>query len=166
MPELELTRSRENRNMYELQDVGTLRLRGWLTKGATVQAGGRSYELSRRGIFAPVTEATDAAGSPVGEFRGRTLKRGGTLTWMGKEHTLRPASVFRERYALTEADGDRELATIESKGWGKRPVKISIDDPSSLDAGLLLFAAFVVRNLAEDASSAAGGSTAAVSAAT
>jgi hypothetical protein len=160
MAEIELTRSREDRNLYELQGVGTLRLRGWLTKGATAQAGARSYELARRGVFAPVTEATDAAGSPVGRFHGRTIHRGGTLAWMGKDYMLRPASRFRERYAL--ADGDRELATIEGKGWGKRPVKVTIDEPSSLDAGLLLFAAFIVRNLAEDASSTAGSVTAVV----
>ena len=34
---------------------------------------------------------------------------------------------------------------------------MSVDDPGALDPGLLLFAAFVVRGLAEDASSAAGG---------
>src|SRR6185436_12325499 len=133
MPELELTRSREDRNLYELPDVGTLRLRGWFTKSATVQAGGRSYELTRRGIFAPVTEATDAAGSPVGEFRGRTLKRGGTLTWVGKDYSLTPASVLRERYALAAGDADRELATIESRGWGKRPVKVTAADLDAID---------------------------------
>jgi len=82
---------------------------------------------------------------------------------MGKEYALRPASMFRERYAL--AEGETELFTIEGKGWSKRPVKLSLADPTAIDPGLLLFAAFVVRGLAEDASSAAGGSTAATSAA-
>jgi hypothetical protein len=45
-------------------------------------------------------------------------------------------------------------------------VKVTVDDPAALDPGLLLFAAFVVRGLAEDASSAAGGATAASVAAT
>ena len=64
---------------------------------------------------------------------------------------LRPASKWRERYAL--ADGDHELAVFDGKGWGRRPVAVSVDDPGALDPGLLLFTAFVVRGLAEDASS-------------
>jgi hypothetical protein len=162
MAEIALTRTREDRNVYVLEGVGTLRLRGWFVKTATAEAGERSYEIGKRGLFAPVTEATDAAGTTVATFKGRAIKRGGTLTWQGKEYALRPASMFRERYALV--DGDRELATIEGKGWGKRPVRITVDDATSIDPGLLLFAAFVVRGLAEDASSAAGGSTAATSA--
>jgi hypothetical protein len=31
-------------------------------------------------------------------------------------------------------------------------VRLHVDDPAALDAGLLLFAAFVVRTLADDAS--------------
>jgi hypothetical protein len=42
------------------------------------------------------------------------------------------------------------------KRWRRRPVKITADGPRALDAGLLLFAAFVVRGLGEDASAAAG----------
>ncbi len=77
------------------------------------------------------------------------MRRGGTLRWVGSEFALRPASSWRERYAL--ADGDRELAVIEGKGWGRRPVKIIVDDSEPIEPGLLLFTAFVVRGLAEDA---------------
>jgi hypothetical protein len=43
-------------------------------------------------------------------------------------------------------------------------VNVSVDEPEAVDPGLLLFAAFVVRGLAEDANTAAAaGSTAAVS---
>ena len=48
------------------------------------------------------------------------------------------------------------VAVFDGKGWGRRPVKVSVDDPEALEAGLLLFAAFVVRGLAADAGSAAG----------
>ena len=34
---------------------------------------------------------------------------------------------------------------------------VSVEDPGALEPGLLLFAAFVVRGLAEDASSTAAG---------
>jgi hypothetical protein len=153
MPELELTRDRDDRKLYALAPVGTLRLRGWLGKAATAAAGGRSWEIARRGVFTPVVEATDAVGAPVGTFRGRGIKRGGALTWAGRAYALRPASMWRERYAL--ADGDRELAVLDGKGWGKRPVAVVVDDLAAVDPGLLLFAVFVVRGLAEDAGAVA-----------
>jgi hypothetical protein len=83
------------------------------------------------------------------------------LRWAGRELELRAASTWRARYAL--ADRDRELAVLDGKSWGRRPVKITVDDLGALDPGLLLFAAFVVRGLAEDAGgdAAAGASTAA-----
>jgi hypothetical protein len=163
MPELELTRSREDRKLYVLDGVGTLRLHGWLSRTATAEADGRSWEIARRGIFTSIFEATDASGATVGEFHGRTLRRGGTLRWGQRELELRPASAWRSRYAL--ADGERELAIFDGKGWGKRPVAVVIDDLSAVDAGLVLFTAFVVRGLAEDSSSAAAGATAAATSA-
>jgi hypothetical protein len=163
MPELELTRSREDRKLYVLDGVGTLRLRGWTSRGATAEADGRSWEIERRGVFTSTFEATDASGTTVGAFYGRTLRRGGTLQWGQRELELRPASAWRSRYAL--ADGERELAIFDGKGWGKRPVAVVIDDLSAIDPGLVLFAAFVVRGLAEDSSSTAGGASVAASSA-
>jgi hypothetical protein len=162
MPELELTRSREDRKLYILDGVGTLRLQGWLSRTATAEADSRSWEIGRRGVFTAVFEATDASGTTAGEFRGRALRRGGTLRWGTRELELRPASAWRSRYAL--ADGERELAIFDGKGWGKRPVAVVIDDLSAIDPGLVLFAAFVVRGLTEDSSSA-GGATAATTSA-
>jgi len=49
----------------------------------------------------------------------------------------------------------RELATLEGKGWGKRPVEVTVDDFGGIEPRLLLFATFVVRGLAEDASTTA-----------
>jgi hypothetical protein len=84
------------------------------------------------------------------------------LRWADRELTLRPASGWRERYAL--AEGERELALFDCKGWGKRPVKVTILEPAGVEPGLLLFTAFVVRGLAEDANAA--GAAAASTAAT
>ncbi len=159
MPEIELTRSREDRKLYVLDGVGALRLRGWTSRGARAETDGRNWEIERRGIFTATFEATDASGTTVGAFHGRTLRRGGTLSWDRRELTLRPASAWRSRYAL--ADGERELAVLTGKGGGKRPVKVEIDDLGAVDPGLLLFTAFVVRGLAEDASAAEGGAVAA-----
>ena len=153
MADLELTRTPDDRRLYALEGVGTLRLQGFGSRSAVAEARGVNWQLARRGFWGRQVEATDAAGSVVGEFEPRVVRRGGALRWHERDFALRPASSWRERYAL--ADGDRELAVLEGKGWGRRPVKVSVDD-DSIDPGLLLFAAFVVRGLAEDASGAAG----------
>ena len=163
MAELELTRSKDDRRRYELAGVGSLRLEGWMSRAATAEADGRSWRLGRRGVLRAVVEATDAAGTPVGRFMAGGLRRGGTLSWGDRTLQLRPASFWRERYAL--ADGEHELALFDGKGWGKRPVKITVEDPAAVDPALLLFTAYVVRGLAEDANAAAGGAAAAGAAA-
>ena len=157
MADLELTRTRGERRLYALEGVGTLRLQGLFARAATAEAEGTRWEIVR-GLWGRRVEATDVAGSAVGEFEPRSLRRGGTLRWAGREFALGPASNWRERYAL--ADGDRELALFDGKGWGGRPVKVTLDDPGAVEPGLLLFAAFVVRGLAEDAGAAAAGASA------
>jgi len=52
---------------------------------------------------------------------------------------------------------------FDAKSWGKRPVKISLPSPGSIEPGLLLCSAFVVHRLAATADSSAAGATAAVS---
>ena len=69
---------------------------------------------------------------------------------------MRPASSWRERYALS--DGGREVVVLEGKGWARRPVKVAVDDSAKVESGLLLFVCFVVRTLADEASGAAGAS--------
>jgi hypothetical protein len=162
--ELELTRTPNDRRLYALDGVGTLRLDGFASRGATAEADGTSWRLARRRFWERGIQATDAMGVVVGEFEPRTIRRGGALRWAGHELSLRPASAWRERYALV--DGDRELALLDGKGWGRRPVKVSIDDAGAVEPGLLLFATFVVRGLADDAGAAAGASAAASTAAT
>jgi hypothetical protein len=148
--ELELTRTAGDRRLYELAGVGTVRLKGWLSRTASVEASGRTWEISRRGLLRRTVEAADATGQAVGRFAPHGIHRGGTLRWLDRELVLRPVSRWRERYAL--ADGPRDLAVIEGRGWGRRPVKVTVDDARALDPGLLLFAAFVVRGVAQEAS--------------
>jgi len=128
--ELELRRTAEDRRLYALEGVGTLRLEGLGGRMATAEAGAESWHITRRG---------------------------GALRWAGRELALRPASRWRERYAL--ADGDRELAVFDGRGWDRRPVRVSVDDAAAGEPGLVLFAAFVVRGLAADASGAAAAGT-------
>jgi hypothetical protein len=161
MADLELTRTEGDRRLYALEGVGTLRLQGLFSRSATAEADGASWEIVRSGFWPQRTEATDAAGTVVGEFEPLgLLRRGGRCAGpAGSSNCARPAR--GARYAL--ADRDRELAVLDGKSWGRRPVKITVDDLGALDPGLLLFAAFVVRGLAEDAGgdAAAGASTAA-----
>jgi hypothetical protein len=153
MEEIELARVAGDRRLYALGDIGTVRLKGWTARAARAEADGRAWDIARRGLWRTGAEATDETGTTVGRFEPRGMRRGGTLRWGERELALRPASRWRERYAL--ADGDQELAVLDGKGWGRRPVMMRIDDPTPLDRGLLLFAAFVVRGLAEDAGAAA-----------
>jgi hypothetical protein len=160
MIDLELTRKPGERRLYVLERVGTLRLEGVASQRATAEADGERWRLGRPRFWSRATEATDASGAVVGEFEPRTVRRGGVVRWAGRELALHPASSWRERYALT--DGDRELALLEGGSWGRRPVKVSMDDLDAVEPGLLLFAAFLVRRLAHDAAAAAAaGATAA-----
>lgn len=159
MAELELTRSRNSRRLYEIAGVGTLRFAGLFSRRATAEAGAAAWSFGRRGVWQTTIEASDATGTVIGSFAPRTLRRGGSLRWGDRDLELRPASMWTERYAL--GDHGRELAVLDAKSWGKRPVTITIDEPGLLDPGLLLFAAFATRQLADDASATAGGASAA-----
>jgi hypothetical protein len=155
MAELELTRSRDDRRLYEIAGVGTLRYGGLFSRRATAEAGAAAWSFDRRGFWQTTIEASDATGAAVGSFAPRNLRGGGSLRWGARDFELRPASMWTERYAL--ADRDLELAVLDAKSWGKRPVRITVDEPNLVEPGLLLFAAFAVRQLAEDATATASG---------
>ena len=164
MAEFELVRSKDDRRLYTLGAMGSLRLEGLMSRRATATSAGMTWRIARAGFWGRRIEARGTADALVGAFDPRTIRRGGDLHWDGRAYEVRPASSWKQRYAL--AAGDVEVAVIEGKTWGKRPVKIEVVRPEAIEPGLLLFAAFVVRALAEDASAAAGGSVAATSAAT
>ncbi len=160
MTELELTRAPNDRRLYSLEGIGTVRLDGLFSNSANAEAAGSSWRINRRGFWQREIEATDAAGAVAGEFVPRDIRRGGRLCWGDHELTLRPVSPLRERYALSE--DNRALVLLDGKGWGGRPVKITLTESDAIEPGLLLFAAFVVHRLAVN-SSASAGSTAAIS---
>jgi hypothetical protein len=161
MAELELTRTAEDRRLFALDGVGTLRLEGWGSPRATADTGARSWHFARRGLWRRAIDATDSFGGMAGTFEPARKRRGGTLSWIDDELVLRPASMWRERYAL--ADGDHELAVLDGRDWGKRPVRVNVEDLDEIDPGLLLFATFVVRGLVVDAGAAAAAAAAATS---
>jgi hypothetical protein len=50
---------------YSLEGIGTVRLEGLFSSGATAEAGERGWRFTRRGFWQRVTEATEAAGFPA-----------------------------------------------------------------------------------------------------
>jgi hypothetical protein len=155
--ELELTRTESDRSVFALDGVGTVRFRGHGREAAIAEAGGREWVLARRRMFLPITTAHDGAGAFVGEFKpGWVNRRGVPLRWDGRALRLRKVSRWRQRYALL--DGDREVAVIGGMRSSAQPVMVTIDDPAAVDAGLLLFVAFVVHWLAQDSRPGAAGS--------
>src|SRR3954447_17423069 len=141
MIDLELIRTPDERDRYALEGVGTLHLQGIFSRQATAEAAGQRWQIARRGFWRQL-QATDAAGVVVGTF-DRRLRGGGILCWHGRELSLRRASMWRERSA--RADGEREIALLDARRWGPRPLTITVQDHTAVDAGLLLFSAFVVR---------------------
>ena len=156
MSELELTRCSPGRRLYSLEGVGTVRLEGLLGRTATAVADNETWRLSRRGFWQRGMEARDGADTVAGEYEPRGARRGGVIRWHGRELKLEPTSAFRERYSLTEPDEDPII--LDGHGWGKRPVRIVVPQLDSTDPGLLLFATFVVHQLAGDTATAAAAS--------
>jgi hypothetical protein len=160
MIDLELTRDPSDRRSYHLDGIGTVRLEGLFGRTGSARAvDGRGWRFTRRGFWRRIIEAVDATGAKVGEFTPRDLSRGGRLRWGPRELALQPVSM-RERYVLRE--NDHELALLTARGWGKRPVKITVVDPHAIDPALLLFAAFAVHQLAGDSLNAGSAGSAAV----
>ena len=153
MVELELRRSPGERRLYEISGVGTVRFEGFFSRRATAEASADAWSFARSGFWRSKIEAFDAGGTAVGSFNPRAMRRGGSLRWQDRDLELRLASMGTGRYAL--ADRDRELAVFDATSWSKRPVKITLDEPSLVEPGLLLFAAFIVREPGEDANAAA-----------
>lgn len=151
--DLELTRSPDDRRLYSLDGVGTVRLEGFTSRTATARTGASRWEFAPRSLWRRPVVATDEVGAEVGEFEPNSLRRGGALRWGGRSLVLRAASSWRERYALV--DGEHEIALLDGKSWGRTPVRVTVDDTQAVEPGLLLFAAFVVRRLADDAGAAA-----------
>ena len=158
MADLELKRAPDDRRLYALDGVGTVRVEGWRSPRATAETGSRSWHFTRHGFWRRSVEATDAFGGMAGAFEPHARRRagrgarGGALQWGGRDFMLRPASAWRERIALVE--GDHELVVLDGQGWGRQPVRVTAEDPAEFDPGLLLFCAFVVQGLAEDSGSA------------
>ncbi len=157
MADLELTRDDADKRRYVLDGVGALRLEGFARRRATIEAAGRTWQAASTGFWRRNVALTDSAGTTVAEFEPRKVLSGGTLRVGPRELQMGPASRWKSRWALR--DGERELAILEAKSWGKRPVAVTLEDLAAVEPHLLLFAAFVARQMADDAASAASAGT-------
>jgi hypothetical protein len=157
--ELDLTRADGDRRLYLLQGIGTIRLQGLLMRAATARSADAAWHFARHGFWQRTIQATASNGHVAGTFQPRDIRRGGILHWQAHHYTLRPDSTVRERYALRS--DRRELALLEAKGWWgwgtRRPLRLQLPDRAGAsDPGLLLFASFIVRTVADDANTTAG----------
>ncbi len=149
MTAMKLTRDSVDGDLWVLEGVGTLRRTGRISRAATAEAGALSWQSVRRGWVRPGFRAADATGAVVGEIKGRFMRRGETLRWADRVLVLRADELRRTGYVLLE--GERRLASMAPKRSGKRPLDVTVDDPT-IDPGLLLFMAFVVQAYSDDAS--------------
>jgi hypothetical protein len=145
----ELTRDRADAALWVLDGVGVLRRTGRISRAATAEADGRSWQIVRYGWVRTGFRAADATGAIVGELKGKRFGRGEALRWADRELRLQPDEARGAGYVLL--DGERRLATMTPKREGKRPLDVIVEDPAP-DAGLLLFMAFVVQAYSDDAS--------------
>lgn len=146
---MELTSDPADGDLWVLEGVGTLRRTGRISRAATAAAGGRAWTIVRFGWVRTGFRAADETGATVGALPGALMRRGETLRWGDRQLTLRPDAARRGGHVLR--DGERPLATMAPKREGRRPLDVTVDDPSA-DPGLLLFMAFVVQAYSDDAS--------------
>lgn len=154
MADLVLTLSPDDPRFYDLEGIGTLRLT-LASRGATAEAGVDRWRIAHRRWWRGAMDATDAAGTAIGSYEPRTVRRGGIMRWDAREFTLLPVGRWRrQRYVL--AEDDRELVILDGEGWNPRPVTVTVEDPGAIEPGLLLFATFLVRGMAAAADAASG----------
>jgi hypothetical protein len=127
MAELELTRSREDRRLYVLDGLGSLRLEGLMSRRATATAAGATWRIGRAGFWGRGVQAFGSANTLVGEFDPRAIRRGGELRWNGRLLELRPASPSRERYALAVAGWPRTPHPQRAVRASRQPVPAPVD---------------------------------------
>ena len=102
MANLELKRTSGERRLYALEGLGTLRMEGIASRSATAEAEGKSWRIARRHFWMRDIEATDAAGSTVGWFEPRALRRGGTCAGQAASwRCARPASGMNATHSPT-----------------------------------------------------------------
>jgi hypothetical protein len=160
MIEMQVTRARDDRRRYGLDEQAWWRRESWRSYTSHAVVDGRRLRFSRTGLFGRVATAEDAAtGEVVAEWRSR----GGRVSANGAELRLRRAGRWKSAWAL--ANDTSELVRLETRGWSGREMRLSVEPDARVSRVVLLFAAWLVACLAQDDSSAvaAAGTAAAAS---
>ena len=154
MAELTLTEDPGDKRHWTLEGVGDLRWEKGLFKNgeARLEASGASWSLERS-TFSSKAKALDATGSEAARYEPKVaFSRGGELVVGGRSWTLKPASHWKNRFALL--DGEAELATIETEGWAQRKVEVALEQEGAVPGEVLLMACWLVRGFAEESAAA------------
>ena len=126
------------------------RLRAHSADASALTRDGTEWKLERAAM-SQKAKALDATGGEAATFEPKgVFKRGGELRTGGHSYELRPASNWKTRYAI--AEGERELATLETKGWSQHRVAISLE--ADVPSEVLLMACWLVRSFADDSAAA------------
>lgn len=148
-----LTLERVAAGHFALGEIGTLRSERRF--GATIEAGGESWRLSRAAFgFGQTIVALDAAdGSPKARYvpRGFLHLRGiygGELRIGGRVLGWRANRQLGRRFSLTEDEG--EIATFEA-GSAAKPVRLELVVPDRLQPLELLLCCHIVKQAVDTA---------------
>lgn len=121
MPVLELTRTPNDRRLYSLSGIGTVRLEGLFSNSATVEEGTHSWHLNRRGFWQRVIEATDASGASAGQFVPRDIRRGGTLRWEVASSRCAQSARYASATYSASATSSSSMARAGAADWSRSP---------------------------------------------
>ncbi len=155
MAVLGLTRVKDDRKLFELKGVGTLRDGGWRDGDkVAMTADGVEWECRGEGMLKRNYLATDPAGVVVGRYVGKTFGTGGAMEWGGASLALRKPSLWSSRWELV--DQQLVLAEFQPKGRSARPMEVTLHAQGVPD-GLLMFTVYVVQALVRAAAAASAG---------
>lgn len=148
MGDLALVRSADDRRRYDIDGVGSLRRVGLFSRTTLLfPDGGEPLTAQSRVSLSGAAEVVAPGGDVVGEFAEQALLgHGGDLTWRGRRLRLGSGTVLISRYVLR--DGDTTLLEVQARGWGDRPVDVSLGE-EAVDPGLVLFALWLTQGFVD-----------------
>ena len=88
MRQVELLQAPDNEDRWVLPGVGSFQRTGQVSRAATAEAGGRRWSIKRFGLVRTGFNASDEAGTVVGEVRNPISGRSDRLRWAGRDLRL------------------------------------------------------------------------------
>ena len=124
MADLELERAPGDRRLYVLDGIGTLRLSGLFSRAATADVAGRRWRFARRGFWQRGVEASDEAGTVVGDpeqFLDGEYGRLRTIV-LDAEGALWITTSNRDGVGTPAEDDDKVLRILPPSAAGNSPL--------------------------------------------